>query len=130
MAKKIQMWRKIGPRLAPATPVESEEVIEELVASTNQTRGSVLGVLSELDAVIEKALKAGRRVKLPNGMILIPIGKKDGSIVIKASLGKSMLGRINVAKRAKWINADNIGKTEDEMVILWNELYPDDPIED
>ncbi len=130
MAKRIQMWRKLGPRLAPATPVESEEVIEELVANTNQTRGSVLGVLSELDAVIEKALKAGRRVKLPNGMILIPMGKRDGSIVIRASFGKPMIGRINVEKRAKWINADNIGKTEDEMVILWNELYPDDPIED
>jgi hypothetical protein len=130
MAKKIQMWQALGPRLAPATPVESEEVIEELVANTNQTRGSVLGVLSELDAVIEKALKAGRRVKLPNGMTLIPVGKKDGSIIIRASFGKPMLGRINIEKRAAWINAENIGKTEAEMIVLWNALHPDDPIED
>jgi len=130
MAKRIKMWQELGPRLAPATPVESEEVIEELVDNTNQTRGSVLGVLSELDVVIERALKAGRRVKLPNGMILIPVGRRDGSIIIRASFGKPMLGRINVEQRAKWLNADNIGKTEDEMIILWNELHPDDPIED
>jgi hypothetical protein len=130
MAKKIQMWHELGPRLATATPVESEEVIEELVANTNQTRGSILGVLSELDAVIEKALKAGRRVKLPNGMILVPVGKKDGSIIIRASFGKPMLGRINVEQRAKWLHAENIGKTEAEMILLWNELHPEDPIED
>jgi hypothetical protein len=130
MAKKIQMWHELGPRLAPATPVEAEEVIEELVASTNQTRGSVLAVLSELDVVIERALKAGRRVKLPNGMILIPVGKKDGSIIIRASFGRPMIGRINVEQRARWINAEHIGKTEAEMIVLWNELHPDDPIED
>ncbi len=130
MAKKIKMWHELGPRLAPATPVEGEEVIEGLVASTNQTRGSVLAVLSELDVVIERALKAGRRVKLPNGMTLIPVGKKDGSIIIRASFGRPMLGRINVEKRARWINAENIGKTEAEMILLWNELHPDDPIDD
>ena len=35
MAKKIQMWREFGPRLAPANPVEAEEVIKRLVATTN-----------------------------------------------------------------------------------------------
>lgn len=43
---------KTGPKLATATPIEAEEVIEQLIAATNQTRGSVLAVLSELDEVI------------------------------------------------------------------------------
>jgi hypothetical protein len=55
MAKKIQMWKELGPQLAPATPVEPEEVVEELVLTTNQTRGSLLAVLSELDTVLLSA---------------------------------------------------------------------------
>ncbi len=130
MAKRIEMWRKLGPRLAPATPVEPEEVTEDLIATTNQTQGSVLAVLSELDAVIEKALKAGRSVKLPNGTIFRPVGKKDGTISVRVYLPSPMAKRINTEQRAKWINADNIGKSEAEMIALWNELYPDNPIVD
>ena len=130
MAKKIQMWRELGPQLAPATAVQAEEIIEDLVATTNQTRGSILAVLSELDTVIEKALKAGRRVKLPNGPVFRPVGKKDGSIVIRAQFGKRVTQRVNAEQRAQWINADNIGKSEAEMIALWNEQHPDDPIEE
>ena len=42
MAKKIQMWRELGPRLVKTDPVTAEEVIDLLVATTNQTRGSLL----------------------------------------------------------------------------------------
>jgi hypothetical protein len=48
-----------------------------------------------------QALKAGRRVKLPNG-----------------------------EQRVDWVNAANVNETEAEMIALWNELHPDDPIEE
>ncbi|MBI4770885.1 MAG: hypothetical protein HY784_10880 [Chloroflexi bacterium] len=63
MAKKIQAWSTYGPRLEPASPMTSEELIENIVAATNQSRGSVLAVLSELDEQIEAGLKAGRAAK-------------------------------------------------------------------
>ncbi len=129
MIKNIKMWRELGPRLAPAPAMEAEEIIEELIATTNQTRGSILAMLAELDASIERALKAGRRVKLPNGMIFRPVGKKDGSINIKIYASPRMDKSVNAGKRAKWINADNIAKSEAEMIVIWNKLHPDDPIE-
>ncbi len=130
MAKKIQMWHKLGPKLAPTDPVEAEEVIELLVETTNQTRGSLLAILSELDVILERSLKAGRSVKLPNGTIFRPVGKKDGSISVKSRFSTRMSKSIDAEKRAEWINAENIGKTEAEMIVIWNELYPDDPIEE
>jgi len=129
MAKKIQAWREFGPRLAPATPMKSEEVIEELIAATNQTRGSILAVLSELDVVTEKALKAGRIVKLPNGTSYRPVGKKDGSVSIKVRFNPRVRQSVSAETRAQWINADNIGKNEQEIIALWNEAHPDDPVE-
>ena len=130
MAKKIQMWRIIGPRLATTDPVEAEEVIDLLVATTNQTRGSLLAILSELDVILERSLKAGRKVKFPNGTTYRPVGKKDGSISIKTRFSGRMSRSINTGQNAKWVNAENIGKTEEEMIVIWNELHPDDLIED
>ena len=82
MAKKIKMWRALGPRLAPATPMVGEEVVEELIDATNESRGSLLSSLSELDVVLERGLKAGHIVKLPNGTTFRPRTDKDGNIKI------------------------------------------------
>ena len=123
---KVKSW---CPRLAKTDPVDAEEVIELLVATTNQTRGSLLAILSELDVILERSLKTGRTVKLPNGTTFRPVGKKDGSLSIKTRFSTRMSKAISIGQSARWINADNIGKTEDEMIVIWNELHPDDPIE-
>jgi hypothetical protein len=128
MAEKIKMWQELGPKLASATPVGSEDIIEELIAATNQTRGSILAVLSELDVSIAKALKGGRSVKLPNGTIYRPIGKKDGQIKIGLRLNPMITTEVNSQFRGTWINAENIGLSETEMIALWNEVHPEDPI--
>ena len=130
MAKKIQMWTQLGPKLAPATPIEAEDVIEQLVQATNQTRGSILAVLSELDEVILRGLRSGRIVRLPNGTNYRPIGKKDGSIKVSLRLNPRLTKQIAADSRANWINAQNIGKSEAEMSALWNETYPGDLIEE
>jgi hypothetical protein len=62
MAKKLQAWTKFRPRLERANPMTSEELIENLVAATNQSRGSVQAVLAELDVQILSGLKSGRIV--------------------------------------------------------------------
>lgn len=124
------MWTEFGPKLAPATPIEAEEVIEQLIAATNQTRGSVLAVLSELDEVVLQGLRNGRIVKLPNGTNYRPIGKKDGSIKVTVRLNPRLTKQIAAERRAKWVNSQNIGKSEEELIALWNEAHPDDPIEE
>ena len=128
MAEKIKMWRILGPKLALATPMDGEEIIEELIQGTNQTRGSILAVLSELDVVIGKGLKAGRIVKLPNGTTFRPLGKKNGQVKIGLRLNPLVTTDVNGNFRGKWVNADRIGITEAEMIALWSETYPDDPV--
>ena len=58
MAKKIQAWAEFGPRLEPADPMTGDELIENIITATNQSRGSVLAVLAELDTQIEAGLKS------------------------------------------------------------------------
>ena len=82
MAKKIQAWAAYGPKVILGNSMTKEELIENIVAATNQSKGSALAVLAELDVQIESGLKAGRIVQLPNGTHFEPIGKKDGSVNI------------------------------------------------
>jgi hypothetical protein len=128
MAKKIQAWATYGPKIVLGDPMKKEELIENIIAATNQSRGSVLAALSELDVQIEAGLKAGRIVHLPNGTHYEPIGKKDGSVDIGVRVNPDLDKKVNAGFRGTWANAANIGKTEAEIVALWNEEHPDDPI--
>jgi hypothetical protein len=128
MATKIEAWAAYGPRLEPAQPMTGEELIENIVAATNQSRGSVLAVLSELDIQIEAGLKAGRIVQLPNGTHYRPVGKREGDIDLAVRVNPDVDKRVNAGFRGKWVNAENIGKTETEIIALWNKDHPGDLI--
>ena len=128
MSRKIQVWSKYGPRIALGSPMTQDEIIENVITVTNQSKGSVLAVLSELDVQIEQGLRSGRIVRLPNGMRFEPIGKKDGSIDINVWVSSDLNNNVNHGFRGKWINAENIGKTEAQMIDLWNRENPEDPV--
>ena len=128
MAKKIQVWAAYGPKISLGDPMTKEDIIENIVAATNQSKGSVLAVLAELDVQIEAGLKAGRIVRLPNGMRFEPIGKKDGSIDIGVRISAELEKKVNTGFRGKWLNSENMGKTEAELVARWNTEHPDDQL--
>jgi hypothetical protein len=129
MAKKIQAWTEFGPRLEPVPPMSPEEIIENIVLATNQSRGSVKAVLDELDVQIESGLKNGAVVRLPNGTHYRPIGKGDGSIRVKVRINPLVMKDVNAHYRGSWRNPENIGKSADEIAALWNEAHPEDPVE-
>ena len=128
MARKIQIWSKYGPRIALGSPMMPEEIIENVVGATNQSKGSVLAVLAELDVQITAGLKAGRIVRLPNGTRFEPVGKRDGYVNIVVNVSNDLDNSVNSQFRGKWINAENIGKSEEEMIELWNAEHPEDLI--
>jgi hypothetical protein len=128
MATKIEAWAAYGPRLEPTQPMTGEELIENIVSVTNQSRGSVLAVLSELDVQIESGLKAGRIVQLPNSTHYRPIGKREGTIDITVRVNPDVDKRVNAGFRGKWINGGNIGKAEAEIIAQWNTDHPGDLI--
>ena len=40
MAKKIQAWATYGPRIQLGDPMTGDEIIENIVGGTNQSKGS------------------------------------------------------------------------------------------
>jgi hypothetical protein len=128
MAYLIQMYRELCARLAPTDPIEADEVVEDMVKGANQTRGTIISVLAELEYLVVQNLKFGRAVKLPNGWTFQPFGKRDGTVEVTVRLPKKMVDAINADFRGKWINAQNIGMSDEQMKPIWNERHPNDPI--
>jgi hypothetical protein len=129
MAKKIQAWVEFGPRLEPTDPITAEGLIERIVTATNQSRGSVKAILDELDVQTEILLKEGHIVQLPNGTHFKPTGHKDGMIEVDVRVNPRIVRNVNVGFRGRWRNSENIGKSEAEIVAMWNEAHPDDLVE-
>lgn len=129
MAKKIQAWVEFGPRLEPTDPITPEGLIERIVAATNQSRGSVKAILDELDVQTEILLKEGHIVQMPNGTHFKPSGHKDGSVDVNVRVNPRIVRNVNTNFRGRWKNAENIGKSEAEIIALWNAAHPDNLIE-
>ena len=129
MAKRIQAVAQYGPRLQPATPLSGEELIEQITEGSNESKSSVLAVLSALDSAIEQALKSGRIVQLPNGTHYRPIGKVDGTVKVRVRVNPLVLRDVNDNFRGEWYNTENIGVSIEELIAQWNEAHPDDPVE-
>ena len=129
MAKKIQAWATYGPKIALGDPMTGDEIIENIVGATNQSKGSVLAVLAELDVQLESGLKAGRIVQMPNGTHYEPVGKRDGSVNIKVRVNREVDKKVNNSFRGKWANAANKGVTEADIFAQWNAAHPEDPVE-
>lgn len=129
MAKKIQAWATYGPRVQLGDPMTGDEIIENIVGATNQSKGSVLAVLSELDVQLESGLKAGRIVKMPNGTHYEPVGKRDGSVNIKVRVNREIDKKVNNNFRGKWANATNKGVSEEDLFAQWDAAHPEDPVE-
>jgi len=55
----------------------------------------------------------------------------DGDFEVKVKLDKRILRALNAegAFQGRIINAENIGKSADDLVAMWNEDHPDDPVE-
>ena len=129
MASMIQVWRKYGPRIEYGPKMEAEETIRNLIHATGLTRGQVYAVLYEIETVKVWAATAGRSMQLPNGDLYRPVMRRDGSIDLNFIPNAALLKQINSRFHGKVINAQNKGKTDDQMVDFWNERHPDDPVQ-
>ena len=127
MSDMIKLWSIYGPRIVHGSPMKPDEVIENVIAVTNQSKGSLLAVLSELDVQILAGLKAGRIVRLSNGMRFEPVSDKNGYIHIRVTVSSEMEKIVNSSFRGKWANAENIGKSEEQMIEYWNGKHPEKP---
>lgn len=131
MAKRIKAISALRPRLERARPIEEDVLAEYIAGRSNLSEADVTHALLELGAAIGDFVAMGRSVRLKGVGLITPSMNTRGELGIRILPDPRLLRRINDRSRfvGRIANAHNLGKTGDELVLQWNELHPDDPVE-
>ena len=131
MTSRIKAINAYMPRIELGRRAEMDELIDLIAARTGLNEGEVRQVLLEMrDAVLFYNLQ-GRGVKLEGLGTYTPIIQLDGDFKVGHRADVALKKGLNAPGefRGDIENSENIGKTGDDLVAMWNEDHPDDPVE-
>jgi len=126
MAYKIEAINAFRPRIEQGNTVQKAELIRGLSHATSLVEGSVSMTLSELRFTILGHLLSGRAVKVEGLGIWTPNISLDGKLSIQYRPDLAFDYELNKpgAFTGTIINRENIGKTSEELIAMWNEANP------
>jgi hypothetical protein len=129
MASRIEAINEYRPRIDLGNAADEERYMELITQRTTLSSGVVKNVQeSEVETLIGLLLD-GRSVHTGIA-IYSPSIDVDGDLEVKVRVDQRIVHALNAegAFRGKIINRENIGKTSDELIAMWNEDHPDDPV--
>ncbi len=112
---------------AELCPEDLDTILVDFTAGhTGLNKAEIQMVLSELSAAIQFFNKQGQGVKLPGLGTYLPSIDLDGKLCIFNRLDKQISNSLNPpgAFRGEIPNRENIGKTSDNVVAIWNKDHP------
>ena len=130
MASKIQAIGAYRPRINQGNTVQKPELLRASSRATGIVEGTLdLGIKELRDQIIEFC-RAGRAVKIEGLGTWTPNLRMDGSLDIQYRADTALVNGLNFPGvfTGTIINPDNIGKSGDDLVELWNNEHPEDPV--
>ena len=131
MTEKIKAIGRLRPRVIPGQTVQSDELVRYMSQRTGLNSGEIALVLHELsDAVVFFNL-AGRAVRLDRLGTYFPAIRLNGQLKAGHRLAPFIRKTLNNPGQftGQIANKHNIGKTVEELVDLWDQENPEDPVE-
>jgi len=130
MAQKIKAINALRPRIEQGNTVQKSEFIRAVSRATSLVEGTVdLSIKETRDQIIEFC-RAGRAVKLEGLGIFTPTIDLNGTFAVSFRPDGALASGLNTPDTfsGNIINRENIGKTSDELVGMWNTKYPEDEV--
>lgn len=128
MAHKIQAINTYRPRIEQGNTVQKSELIRGLSHATSLVEGSVDLTMTELKFRIIEYCRSGRAVKVDGLGIWAPTIALDGTMSIQYRPDMAFNYELNQPGvfTGTILNRENIGKTSDDLVSMWNAANPTD----
>jgi hypothetical protein len=123
MASRIEAIHAYCPKIELGQRAEIEDLVEFIARSTGLNESGVQQVLLELrDAVLFYNWQ-GRPVKLEGLGTYTPVIQLDGGFKVGHRADVALKDGLNSPGKFRGVieNAENVGKTSDEVVAMWNE---------
>jgi hypothetical protein len=130
MPHRIVAINAYRPRIEQGNTVQRSELVRELSHATSLVEGSVNLTMTELKFRLIGYLRAGRAVKVEGLGTWTPSIALDGTLSVqyRPELGFGYELNQPGVFTGTILNRENIGKTADELVIMWNEANPEDVV--
>jgi len=129
MAKKIQAITAYRPRIDMGATADTRRFFNLVTQRTTLSAGVVMNVQeSEVEAL--SGLLAEGRSGRTGIATYTPTIRMDGRVRVRVRVDRRILAALNApgALNGKLINAENVGKTAEELAQQWNAAHPDDPV--
>ena len=130
MTHRIKAINAYRPRLEQGNTVQKPELIRALSHATSLVEGSMSQTMSELRYRIIEYCRSGRAVKVDGMGIWSPSIDLEGKLSIQFRPDLAFNYELNQpgAYTGTILNRENIGKTSDELVAMWNSENPEDQV--
>jgi nucleoid DNA-binding protein len=129
MASRIQAINAYRPRVKLGRRAENKELVEFIARSTGLNESGVSQVLLELRDAVVFFNRQGRAVKLEGLGTYTPSVDLEGQIKVSHRADSHLKRELNDGDfRGDIERRENVGKTSDDLVTMWNDDNPDDPV--
>jgi hypothetical protein len=130
MTTRIKAVGTYRPRIRLGRTADRQDLVRFISRSTGLNESDILQVLTELrDAVIYHMLDV-RSVNLDGLGRYFPVMGLDGTFKVGHRVDRRIRAALNVPGQfqGEIINQEYIGMTVEDLVDLWNQESPDEPI--
>lgn len=130
MANRIKAINAYMPDIKLGKRAEMDDLVKFISRSTGLNESTIRQVLIELrDAVVFYNLR-GEPVQLEGLGTYTPKVDLSGELGIGHRADNYLKNQLNMtgAFKGEILNRENIGKTGDELVGMWNAEHPEDPV--
>ncbi len=131
MTKRICAINMLRPHVRTMPMVNSDTLAQYVADRANLSVSDVAHALRELHFAVLWFCALGHSVKLEGLGVYRPDVELDGLRTIHYRIDRGLIKGINLGAFHGVIeNSASIGRTPDELVTLWDESHPTDPVED
>jgi len=130
MASRISALNHYRPQIEYNDTAEWREVADFLAAQSTLSRTDIIGVLVGLQQAVTHYAHQGRGVKLEGLGTFLPNINYDGELSMSYRMDAFLKKELNDGSfQGKIRNKKHIGKQVADVLALWNEEHPNDPVE-
>jgi hypothetical protein len=130
MASRIEAIQAYRPKIELGKRADLGDLVDVIAARTGLNEGDVRQVLTELRDAVVFFNRRGEPVKVAGLGTYTPTIQLDGTLGVGHRADMEIKRQLNVPGEfdGDIENRKNIGKTSDDLVAMWNEDHPDDPV--
>jgi hypothetical protein len=130
MASRIQAIYKYSPHLKQARRVATQDLVDLIVQRTDASESAVCRVLLDLRDALVYFMRQGHSVTIEGLGTYTPTIGLNGRIHIGHRADRTLKRQVRPLENflGEIIHRENIGRSGDELVALWNAEHPEDPV--